>query len=192
MPDNNKNLQLLDDFINLRGEGRELYKSIFKYIRDYLRGCFEDAEDVIIETQLNAWKNRNKYDSSKRLEPWLYTIATNACRDYQRKRKSRIKLVTNLPDSYDEPKQNYDVEDKNTNPSLSLELEETSVQFRKIVKRLPEKLREPIILVYYQGLKYREAAEKLRISIGTVKTRLRRGILRLGLEESLRKDEIAA
>ena len=50
---------------------------------------------------------------------------------------------------------------------------------RQAVEQLPDALREAVNLVYYQGLKYREAADILHIPVGTVKSRLHSAILKL-------------
>ena len=61
---------------------------------------------------------------------------------------------------------------------------------RRAVDRLPDTLRQVLLLVYYQGLKYREAAEVLSIPVGTVKSRLHAAIRRL--EQSLTHPHLPA
>jgi RNA polymerase sigma-70 factor (ECF subfamily) len=61
---------------------------------------------------------------------------------------------------------------------------------RAAVERLPDPLREVLILVYFQGLKYREAADVLSIPVGTVKSRLHAAIRKL--EQSLNHARLPA
>jgi RNA polymerase sigma-70 factor (ECF subfamily) len=60
-----------------------------------------------------------------------------------------------------------------------LERDERQAWVRQFVDSLPESMRGPLVLVYYQGMKYREAAEVLGIPVGTVKSRLHTAILKL-------------
>jgi RNA polymerase sigma-70 factor (ECF subfamily) len=64
-------------------------------------------------------------------------------------------------------------------PIEQLTLEEDSEAVRAAVDQLPESLRRVVLLVYFQGLKYREAADVLSIPVGTVKSRLHTAVARL-------------
>ena len=61
-------------------------------------------------------------------------------------------------------------------PGQNLEREEIRIHVRRSVNDLPESLRQPLDLVYYKGLKIREAADRLGIPQGTVKSRIRKAI----------------
>jgi RNA polymerase sigma-70 factor (ECF subfamily) len=61
----------------------------------------------------------------------------------------------------------------------NLEADERRGWVQQAVEQLPDPLREAVLLVYYQGLKYREAAEVLEIPVGTVKSRMHAAILKL-------------
>ena len=61
----------------------------------------------------------------------------------------------------------------------SVDLEEAR-EIRRAVDSLPEQTRQVVLLIYFQGLKYREAAQALGIPVGTVKSRLHGAIQRLG------------
>ncbi len=64
-------------------------------------------------------------------------------------------------------------------PVAVLQSAERGREVRRLVDGLPEQLRQVVLLVYYQGLKYREAAESLNIPVGTVKSRLHAAIQKL-------------
>jgi RNA polymerase sigma-70 factor (ECF subfamily) len=68
---------------------------------------------------------------------------------------------------------------KSAGPSSNMEAAERQEWIRKAVADLPEAFRSAVALIFYQGLKYREAAEVLGIPVGTVKSRLHSAVLRL-------------
>jgi len=177
-----ENERLLDDFVSLRGEGRKLYREVFGYVRKYL-GNYDDAEDVMIDIQMRVYHNKHKYDFNKRFRPWVFAIATNASIDFQRRNKrwhGVLKQSQMAPDIERDYLDNYE-HDRDSKEPIEIVVEEAEErEVRKCVDELPYHLREPVKLVYYQGFKYREAADELRIPIGTVKSRLHSALVRLG------------
>jgi RNA polymerase sigma-70 factor (ECF subfamily) len=68
---------------------------------------------------------------------------------------------------------------KEPGAEVNLEREERLEWIRRAVDSLPEQLRAALALVYYQGLKYREAAEVLGVPVGTIKSRMHTALLKL-------------
>jgi RNA polymerase sigma-70 factor (ECF subfamily) len=138
------------------------------------------AEDVFQATFLQVYVKRDRFETGRRFRPWLYTIATNQAIDAQR-RNRRHRMV-----SLDQRAGNDDEGDlmsvvSSTGPTAveNLEDEESREWVRGAVDSLPETLRAALILVYHQGLKYREAADVLGIPVGTVKSRLHAALAKL-------------
>ena len=189
-----ENLILLNDFINLRDKGREIHNAIFAYVKGLLKD-YEAAEDVISEVQINAWHNRDSYNPNRKLESWLYAIAQNASWSYKRKNKrwrNALSLDENKTTLLD-----YDSFDSCLSPLEyleSLETQEQEITARKTVKecieKLPIDLRQVINLVYYERLHYKNAAEKLGIPIGTLKSKINRS--KEKLRELLKQNKKAA
>lgn len=71
------------------------------------------------------------------------------------------------------------LQDEGRSPVAQVELAERSAWARKAVDELPDHLREVVLLIYFQGLKFREAAEVLGIPLGTVKSRMHLALVRL-------------
>ena len=71
------------------------------------------------------------------------------------------------------------IESRSSGPLELAEDEERRQQVRACVDRLPDFLKQVVILAYYQGLKYREIADILEIPVGTVKSRLHTALLKL-------------
>ena len=168
---------------------RELYaqlvyryeRELFSYLRRYM-GNAEMAEDVFQTAFLQVHLKCDLFEAGRRFRPWLYTIATNAAIDAKRRNKRHKTVSLDTPREQD----NEDVgrlvnllESSDPNPSDSALSAEREELVRETLNRLPESMSTLIHLVYYQGLKYREAAEVLDIPVGTVKSRIHSAIAKL-------------
>ena len=156
-------------------------RELFSYLRRYL-GNAEMAEDVFQTAFLQVHLKCEQFDANRKFRPWLYTIATNAAIDARRRNKRHTTVSLDTPREQD----NEDVgrlinllESGETGPSDSVVREEANRLVRKTLQQLPESMHAVIQLVYYQGMKYREAAEVLDIPVGTVKSRLHSAIAKL-------------
>jgi RNA polymerase sigma-70 factor, ECF subfamily len=158
---------------------RELYSYLRRYLSDATL-----AEDVFQATFLQLYLKADQFEEGRKVRPWLYTIATNQAIDAQR-RNRRHKMV-----SLDRRGPSQEVRDevgslvdlltsKEPGAAANLEGQERRQWIQQAVDELPEALREAVLLVYYQGLKYREAASVLGIPVGTVKSRMHAAILKL-------------
>ena len=122
----------------------------------------------------------DQFQQGRRFRPWLYTIATNQAIDLRRRNK-RHRMVSldgaGNEDSSDEIKKLVNLlESSETGPEAAAESSEREDRVRNTLDGLPESMHAVIQLVYYQGMKYREAAEVLDIPVGTVKSRLHAAI----------------
>ena len=168
---------------------RELYaqlvyryeRELFNYLRRYL-GNAEMAEDAFQGAFLQVHLKCEQFQEGRKFRPWLYTIATNQAIDARRRNK-RHRMV-----SLDTPRdQDYEsvgrlvnlLESDMQGPADSAVSAERVKIVRRSLDELPENLQSVIQLVYYQGMKYREAAEVLEIPVGTVKSRLHAAITKL-------------
>ncbi|NLE37167.1 MAG: RNA polymerase sigma factor [Pirellulaceae bacterium] len=157
-------------------------RELYNYLRQYL-GDAQLAEDAFQTTFLQVHLKCETFEPTRRVRPWLFAVATNQAIDTQRKNKRHRMIsldrsfggenqedVGSLVDMLDGP-----VDD----PLEQIGSAERDGMVRDCVDRLPKTLKEVILLVYYQGLKYREAAEALSIPVGTVKSRLHAAMSRL-------------
>lgn len=156
---------------------RELYSYLRRFLADPTQ-----AEDAFQATFLQVHLKCEQFEAGRRVKPWLYTIATNQAIDLQR-RSRRHKLVSLDQRSHqggDDVGALLDlVQSREEAPSASLDDEEKRGWVQAAVEALPENLRAAVALIYFQGLKYREAAEALGVPVGTVKSRLHAAILKL-------------
>jgi RNA polymerase sigma-70 factor (ECF subfamily) len=160
---------------------RRYERELFGYLRRYL-GDGDLADDVFQNTFLQLYTKINTYEPGRRVRPWLYTIAKNQAIDAMR-RTGRHPTV-----SLDQSAETEDgevqtllslVENRHEGPSDIALGEERKQLIRASVERLPDFLRQVVILAYYQGLKYREIADILGIPVGTVKSRLHAALTKL-------------
>ncbi|MCP4631821.1 MAG: sigma-70 family RNA polymerase sigma factor [candidate division Zixibacteria bacterium] len=151
-----------------------LYNFIYRMIPED-----QEAQDLLQETFLRAYKKRNSYSPDFAFSTWLYTIATNLVRSEYRKRK-RWKFISIGIGSHDDELSipEYSGKDLNLMPFID-----------KALKNIGYEYRAAFILRDIQQLPYDQIAEILKIPVGTVKSRLNRarGLLReqlLPLRES--------
>jgi RNA polymerase sigma-70 factor (ECF subfamily) len=130
----------------------------------------ENAGDVLQEAFVMAWKNIEKYDSSKgRLFTWLYNVTRNCAINTTRSKMYKAQQKNDSIDSY----VNYADEKDN------LVLNINKIGLRKQVQQLREDYRNVLELSYFNGFTHEEIAKTLSIPQGTVKTRLRNAIIEL-------------
>jgi RNA polymerase sigma-70 factor (ECF subfamily) len=166
-------------------------RELYNYLRHYL-GDAEMAEDAFQATFLQVHLKVEQFELGRKVRPWLYTIATNQAIDAQRRsRRHRMVSLNHRGGDGDEAEVGSLAEllgGHEPDPFDSLESAEQHGDVRRAVEQLPEQLREVLLLVYYQGLKYREAADALAIPVGTVKSRLHAAIRKL--EEVINKSNL--
>jgi RNA polymerase sigma-70 factor (ECF subfamily) len=157
-------------------------RELYSYLRRYL-GNAEMAEDAFQQTFLQVHLKSDQFEPGRKVRPWLYTVATNQAIDAQRRnRRHRMASLDRRlgGDGDSEAGALVDllVQDQ-PGPVELMESTEHRQYVRQLVDNLPEQLKQVVLLVYYQGLKYREAADTLAIPVGTVKSRLHAAIQKL-------------
>ena len=135
-----------------------------------------DAEDVVQETYLKAYRAYNTFTAGTNLKAWLYRILTNTYINRYRKAQRRPSEVElgELQDLY-----LYKRIGESSGASVSAE-EEVLDRFvdtdvKQALESLPEHFRMPVLLADVDGFSYKEIAEILDVPIGTVMSRLHRG-----------------
>ena len=158
-------------------------KELFGYLRNYL-GDPEMAEDVFQQTFLQIYLKCDQFEPERKLRPWLYAVATNQAIDHQRRfGRHRMASLDRRMGKDEESDTGAFVEvfdSQRRGPVEESENIEQANEIRRAVDSLPEQTRQVVLLVYFQGLKYREAAHVLGVPVGTVKSRLHVAIQKLG------------
>ena len=142
-----------------------------------------EAEDVVQETFLSAFKGIDQFDGRANLRTWLYRIAHNAA--LMRLRGAKADLVS--IDDASEPEDGAPVPqvlfDWCCLPEPEMDRAEVRAELEQALGEMPEKLRAVIVMRELEGMSTQAAAEALEVSAEVVKTRLRRA--RLWLRERL-------
>lgn len=149
---------------------RELFNFLFRFLGDAAM-----AEDVFQETFLQLHASGATFDMSRRLKPWLFTIAANKARDAMRGRSRRaaMPLDASLGGPEGEEATYAGLMPGNIPPpEETLSNLETRLAVQKVVENMPETLRTVLILGHFQEMSYKDIAEVLNIPLGTVKSRL--------------------
>ena len=139
------------------------------------RRAGDAADDLFQESWIRVARARDRFDRSRRFSTWLFQIANNLCRDRWRRLDARRRAMDSLQDEV-----RAGGRDHVATPELP---DEHAIERR--LERLPERLREVLVLRYYQDLGEAEIAEILDIPRGTVKSRLHAAVraARVLLEE---------
>jgi len=144
-----------------------------------MTGSRERAEDLFQETFKRVHEKAHTLRGN-RFKPWLFTIATNVAIDGLRRHK-RLRVVSlnqnlDCADGRCEELGAAAVADNRYEPSQKAIMAEQKEQVRQAVESLPANQRATLVLAYYQQLSYREVAEALGCSIGTVKAQMYRAL----------------
>ncbi len=156
---------------------------LYRYLARYL-GDATTAEDVFQNTFLQVHLKRGLFENGRPFRPWLYAIATHQAVDALRKagRHPTVSLDQRVSAARSESDAGNLVDlltSDTSGPLADLQESERQEWVRESVARLPDTLRQTLILAYHQDLKYREIAEILKIPVGTVKSRLHAALEKL-------------
>ncbi|MCB0274307.1 MAG: sigma-70 family RNA polymerase sigma factor [Calditrichaeota bacterium] len=154
----------------------QLLNYVFRFV-----GNRVDAEDIVQETFLRVYKNKHYYKEIAKFSTWVYTIAGNLAKTELRRRKRRkLFSVSNFVNE----ERDFDIPDPNRSPDQRVDGALKDEIIQKAIDKLPAKFKEVIILRDIQEFAYEEISEILNIPLGTVKSRVNRG--RLKLQEDLK------
>jgi RNA polymerase sigma-70 factor, ECF subfamily len=162
----------------------DLYSNQIYRLAIKILGDPHDAEDVLQETFIKAYRSLPSFEGRSSISTWLYRIAANEALMVVRRRKPEINMISSDGDSdEDEVSPPAQIVDWCCLPENELLSSEAKIFLDQAVEKLSTNLRMVFILRDIQGLSIRETADVLKISEMAVKTRLLRA--RLQLREEL-------
>lgn len=134
----------------------------------------EDAEEVLLDVYMKAWKYAARY-SEKRgsVQAWLMIMARNAAIDRIRQKRAQPKTLAFEPEATPEP------ESTEASPEEQTAERQRRRKVQIVLRDLPPEQREVVELAFFGGLTHAELAEHLQEPLGTIKSRIRMGLIRL-------------
>ncbi|OLE54677.1 MAG: hypothetical protein AUG51_06900 [Acidobacteria bacterium 13_1_20CM_3_53_8] len=169
------------DVENLRAIARGDERALASVYDSYARILFglilrilndrEEAEDVLQEVFLQVWRRAESYDEGRgRPFTWLVTLARSRAIDRLRAINSRQRASREAA---------KEVSDEVSDAATDAFKSEQGEVVRRALEELPEEQRRALLLAYFEGLSQSEIAVRLGTPLGTVKTRMRSGLIKL-------------
>ena len=146
-----------------------------------LLGSRQDAEEVVQDTFLRAYRALRAFRGESSLETWLHRITLNLARNkyqWNHRRGSGLNVSLTVGDDTggeSGTENEQDVPDRRMEPDVVLEQDEIGTNIMKALNSLPDNLRETMLLRHVNDMPYEQIAQKLDCRVGTVKSRLSRG-----------------
>ena len=158
----------------IRSEDSELYAEIvkryqqglYRYLR-YLTNQSAEAEDLIQDVFIKAYRNLFGFDIRRKFSSWIYRIAHNEGVNYLKKAARRKDVSLEYLD--------FTVPAPNDCSENQLTREEIKRKIQKCLGELKPKYRDPLVLYYFEEKSYQEISDILRVPRGTVGTLISRG-----------------
>lgn len=154
---------------------KKVYTLCYQYV-----GNQEDALDMAQETFLRIYRFLPRFRFDAAFSTWVYRLTVNTCLDFIRKQKKNRSLSLDAPlhlaggETVEREMAHH-----GPSPAEALEKKEMQQEILKALDRLPEEQKMPIILKEFQDMSYEEIAGVLKVPLGTVRSRISRGRLKL-------------
>ena len=169
------NQQLADDLDHIAAGDRERFEALYRLTAPRLWPVVrrmvvhkQPAEDVLQETFLTIWRKAHLFDrSAGEALGWMTTIARHCAIAWLRQADNATRDVYAVPPSRDDAE------------STVADATEQSVLFKQLLDKLPYEQRESLRLVYLHGMTQEEVSDALDVPLGTIKSRIRRGLIAL-------------
>ena len=138
------------------------------------------AEEVVQDVFLQLWRNSGQYDVRRPLVPWLLTLARNRALDHLRLKSERQRRREEQTEEFPQ------IAAAAPEYERALDEKRRAERVRTLIGSLPATQKKAIELAYFEGLSHSEIAATLNEPLGTVKSWIRNGLLRLkeGLQAS--------
>lgn len=156
----------------MRDSYRQAYSVAYR-----LTGDSADAEDLVQEAYIRAFRFFHRYDEKLPFNSWMYRIIANAHIDLIR-RRGKIK-TSSLDHSGSDGLQAFDVADHSNLPGADMISSSFSEVVQAGLNKMNPEFRLAVVLADIEGLSYEEVADIMETSVGTVRSRIHRGRVQL-------------
>lgn len=144
------------------------YNRLVAYVTSYTHDKIQ-SEDIVQQAFISLWEDKSKLDETKSPKPYLYAIVYNKYIDTIKKAKKKEKLLSQIWERalVDRIEEDTDV------------LEKRIQKMKQVIDSLPPKCKEIIMLNKIQGVKYKEIADQMGISVKTVESQMRIAFIKI-------------
>lgn len=158
----------LDTFV----EAAEQHRAQLLWLAQRITPCREEAEDIVQEALLKAFRNLAQFRGDAQMSTWLRAIVQNTARDWLRNQKGRVYLPLEQTHPADGGVVQLDFPHPAENPEQRCEREEMEWLLRREIGKLSAFSRRAVQLCVLEELSHRAASSMLNISVMTVKSRV--------------------
>ncbi|MGD0906622.1 MAG: sigma-70 family RNA polymerase sigma factor [Candidatus Acidiferrales bacterium] len=140
------------------------------------------AEEIVQDVFMQLWRSADRFQISRGpLEPWLFTMARNRALDFLRLKREKQRRREDSSDSEVVPSMIA-----RPDPEGAIDRSRRAEKVRSLMSSLPDSQRRALELAYFEGMSHSEIAESMGEALGTVKSWIRGGLMRLrdSLEEA--------
>jgi len=156
----------------------ETYRNQVFSLAFRMTGNTSDAEDLTQEVFLQVMRKIGSFQGRSSFSTWLYRVTVNRSRDYLRSKKRNPELLSQDGGGAG-PRDDIYASASTPAPESSAISSEAQRIVQEALMELPISLRAPLVLHELEGLEYHQVARMLRLPVGTVKSRIFRGRLKL-------------
>ncbi len=135
-------------------------------------GNEEDAEDLTQEAFVKAYKSLASFRFDSKFSVWLYRLTTNICLDFLRSRRNKKTISLNYFVNDEDEEVATEIADERFSPENELEKKELKQAIQRGISRLPDEMREILLLRELGDMSYDEISSELGVEVGTVKSRI--------------------
>ena len=143
---------------------KRFYAQLLGYFKNMLWGDREKAEDMVHDIFAKIIKNPDYFDTNRSFRTWLFSVASNMCKNEYKKQAVRKNTSNGVED--------YRSISSSTNVLAEVQDIQFQQAFEENLAKMDEKHREVFALRHLEGLSMKEIAEVMEINEGTVKSRL--------------------
>lgn len=159
-----------------RGGDRQAQASLLRELQDpWFRFCVsllgnpDDARDAVQETALRFLRDLSRFRGNSSIMTWSMGIAINVTREMRRKARPTMRIAGGDGDDGDSPGMQLEDDDSAGTPQQQAATEESREKIRALLKDLPERQREAVLLRYFEEMSVEETASAMNCAVGTVK-----------------------
>lgn len=144
-------------------------EKLLRYVLRISASSLEDAQDILQEVFISAYRNLNSFDRDLKFSSWIYRITHNRVISHYRKVTARPKTTT-----YEGDNELLNILASNDDIARDLERKYTAQEVRMVLDLMEERYREILVLKFLEDKDYKEIADVLEKPMGTVATLINR------------------